>query len=200
MADACRLTITGAIGDLALNSVVSRDASGVIRHKITLPAAKAGTLSTRTSDTAGTLTMEAGHGIVDSDVIDIYWDGGRAYGATVGTVATNEVPFTGASGDVLPTVDSDITAQVQQEIDTDLEGDLLVAMAALCGEKACVGFMEVAARSLTLDLVESEAYWWVDDQLAANPLDSLTITSAVVTQGGDAEATFRLGMLYDSEV
>ena len=199
MADACRLTIIGSIGDRAINSIVSRDASGVITHKVTLPAAKAGTLSTRTSDTAGTLTLGAAHGILEADVIDIYWDGGRAYGATVGVIDVLDVPFTLAAGDVLPAEDAAITAQKQTVIDTDFDADLLVAVAAGCTQKVCIGVMEVAARSKTLDVAAAEACWWVDDQWTANPLAGLTVTSMVVTQGGVAEAVFSIGILYDSE-
>ena len=199
MADACRLTVNGYIGALTVNSVISRDASGVITHSVALPAAIAGTLSTRTSDTAGELTLAEGHGVEADDVLDIYWDGGRAYGATAGVIDGNDVPFTGASGDALPDQDTAITAQVQQVIDTDLDGDLAVALGMRCGEKACVGIMEDAARSLTIDLVGAEGYYWVDGQAATNPLATLGITSVVVTQGGDAEATFKAGIVYDSD-
>ena len=52
-----RLTITGDIGGASLNSTMVRSATGQIgQFPITLAAADAGTLSTRTSDTAGTLT------------------------------------------------------------------------------------------------------------------------------------------------
>lgn len=77
-----------------------------------IAVAKTGTLTTRTSDTAGTLTMASGHGITNGAKLDIYWSGGSCYGATVGTVASLSVPFTLASGTVLPVADTTITAMV----------------------------------------------------------------------------------------
>ncbi|MBK9128182.1 MAG: hypothetical protein IPM13_10320 [Phycisphaerales bacterium] len=63
---------------------------------------KRGTLTTRTSDTAGTLTMESGHGIATGNTIHVYWDGGKRIGVTVGTVSGTSVPISGGSGDNLP--------------------------------------------------------------------------------------------------
>jgi hypothetical protein len=77
---------------------LSQTTDGALVKDPTLAAAKGGTLTTRTSDTAGTLTMSSGHGITDGQVIDIYWSTGQVTSATVGTVATNSVPFTGATG------------------------------------------------------------------------------------------------------
>ncbi|MCK4341005.1 MAG: hypothetical protein KAY37_04700 [Phycisphaerae bacterium] len=82
-----RLTLSGDIGGISVNSTVTRTADGQIGHDVTLNPAKTGTLSTRTSDTEGTLTLESGHGIQDGDTIDVYWDGGRRYDVTVGVVA-----------------------------------------------------------------------------------------------------------------
>ena len=90
---------TASVGGLSIQSTVNREAEGQIGQSIALPAAKTGTLSTRTSDTAGTLTLEADHGITDSDVINIFWldaDGVYhcAYGATVGTVSSGQKTVT----------------------------------------------------------------------------------------------------------
>lgn len=85
-----------------------------------LPVANAGELTTRSSGTAGTLTMESGHTITTGARLDIYWEtqtspvvtAGSCRGATVGSVSGNSVPFTGASGTALPLVNALITAAV----------------------------------------------------------------------------------------
>jgi hypothetical protein len=87
---------------------------GTVKTEPSLAAAKTGSLSTRSSATAGTLTMDPGHGITNGQRIDIYWSGGSVYGATVGTVATNSVPFTGAAG-TLPAQGSAVTVMVADE-------------------------------------------------------------------------------------
>lgn len=68
-----------------------------------------GTLSTRTSDTAGVLTVAEGHGIVAGDVIDVYWDGGHATSGTVTDADDTTITFESATGDVLPIEDADCT-------------------------------------------------------------------------------------------
>ena len=195
-----RLTLGGDIGGISMSSTISRNADGQIGHQLELSAAKSGTLSTRTSDTAGTLTMEAGHAIQTADIIDVYWDGGRRYDVVVGTVAGNDVPISGGSGDNLPAQDDPVTAQVQQEIDTDFDGDLLAMIGALCNQRSHVGFYNDTTLELSVDLAAGELWHWVDGGTAANPLASKTITHAVVTQASTAAATFRLGILYDSTV
>lgn len=70
----------------------------------------AGTLSTRTSDTAGTVTVTAAHNIVTGTTKNVRWIVGGVYGArtgvTIGSVsgtgAGSTVAFSGGSGDNLP--------------------------------------------------------------------------------------------------
>jgi hypothetical protein len=110
-------------GGLAIQSSVVRSGTASISLAETLPAAKAGTLSTRTNDTTGTLTMAGGHGITTGQIIDLYWAGGMRYGVVVGTVATNSVPISGGAGDNLPIATTVITASVQQNINLFIDGD-----------------------------------------------------------------------------
>jgi hypothetical protein len=192
------LTMNGSIGGAAISASVQRTADGQIAQQPVLPAAKTGSLTTRTSDTAGTLTMEADHGILEADVIDIYWDGGGCYGAVVGVVSGTSVPFTGASGDVLPDEDSDVTASVEQDVDTDFEGDLLVMIGAKCAKVAQIGFYDGASLELHVDLAAGELWHWALDGPGTNPLAGKSITHVVMTHGDTSEAVLTLGILYDS--
>lgn len=197
-----RLTVSGDIGGMSMNSTLTRTADGQIGHDLTLDPAWTGTLSTRTSDTEGTLTLETGHGIQNGDTIDVYWDGGRRYDVVVGTVAGDDVPISGGEGDALPAQDTAVTAAKQQTIDTDFNGDLVAAIGALCGARAHLGFYDTGALlALSLDLVAAELWHWVSGGTAANPLAGKTVDYVVATQAGSgAEATLRLGILYDSTV
>src|SRR5678815_5092823 len=101
------LTVDGTT--YSRNTTVTAD--GVVRMDKTganvLAAAKVGQLTTRTDNDTGTLTMVAGHGITTGARLDIFWEEagvkGARYGVTVGTVATNSVPFDLGAGDNLPT-------------------------------------------------------------------------------------------------
>lgn len=134
-------TVTISRGGAALGKTftyaVESTVDGAVLRDPSMAAAKTGALTTRTSDTAGTLTMTAGHGFTNGQVIDIYWSGGQCTNAIIGTVATNSVPFTGAGGDVLPADESTITAMVvQTENFVVVDGDLQALMVG-AGNAAC---------------------------------------------------------------
>lgn len=166
-----------------------------------LAAAKTGTLSTKTSDTAGTLTMTAGHGFTDGDVIDIYWSTGQCSKATIGTVATNSVPFTGATGDVLPAQGTEITAMVQHEesvafLDANLVALFVGAVTAACcvtfydDLDAVVGAVRVPAAP---DGVSPQHYMWDDDSGVTIPVSD-DVAKVGLTHG-DSDNTRAVSVL-----
>ncbi len=88
---------------------------------------KAGTLSTRTSDYVGVLTMASGHGIVTGQYLDLYWNTGAdvSVGMRAGTVSGLTVPVTGGT-EPLPASSTAITIQTAGQKDvliTDEDGD-----------------------------------------------------------------------------
>jgi len=69
-----------------------------------------GTLTTRSDDDTGVLTMDDGmHGIATGDVVDVQWADGSRLAITVGTVAGTTVPIDGGRGDVLPAESTAVT-------------------------------------------------------------------------------------------
>ena len=117
-------SLTGA--GKTISKSVQRTDDADLSWEISLPVAEAGQLTTRVGDTSGTITMtDAGHGIATGEVVDIYHSGGVSYGATVGTVAGTSVPFTGASGDVLPSNLTAVTVAEQVILNTNIDGDAL---------------------------------------------------------------------------
>jgi hypothetical protein len=105
---------------------VSFDAD--IAYEVALPALVAaqanGTLTTRTDDNTGVVTLATGHGILTNDVVDVYWAAGVRYGMDA-TVSGSAVTVDGGAGDVLPS-ESTTGMQVvkQTEINPlNLDGD-----------------------------------------------------------------------------
>jgi hypothetical protein len=88
---------------------------GTILKSPILPAAKAGTLTTRTNDTTGELTLASGHGVTTGDRLDVYFASGIRVNVTVGTVAGNVVPISSGSGAILPAQGATLTVCVPQE-------------------------------------------------------------------------------------
>ncbi len=122
------VSVSGLGGNIAQN--IPRSADGGSIREVSLPVGKAGTLTTRTDVNTGQITMaSAGHGITTGANVDIYWEGGVQYNATVGTVVGTTVPFDGGEGDDLPTNGTDVVVSVRQLIAIDLDGDKLALLA-----------------------------------------------------------------------
>lgn len=164
---------------------IARTQSGAIGLEDTLPGAKAGTLSTRTDNTTGTLTMAASHGITTAAVINLFWIGGVRFGVVVGTVSTNSVPISGGAGDNLPDEDAVITAVVQTSINLAIDGDEadIVAMILETVDKsvrtaAHVQFRDASnAEIAEIDLVTNVPQVWDIAGGSANPFTGNPITN-----------------------
>lgn len=115
-----------SVGGVSINKSIIRTADHPNTYEVSLPAAEAGTLSTRTSDTVGTITMSSGgHTIQTADTIDIFWSGGVRYGVTVGTVSGTSVPFSLGAGDNLPAQSTAVTVDEQVTVNTQIDGDAI---------------------------------------------------------------------------
>ncbi len=169
---------------------VSRTNSGPIALEDSLPAAKTGTLTTRTDNTDGELTMSASHGITTAAVIDLYWTGGVRYGVVVGTVATNAVPISGGAGDNLPADETPITAVVQKSINLSIDGDNtdIIAVVVETVDKtirtaAHVHFRDASNDSIAeIDLVTNVPQVWDIEGGSANPFTGDPITNLKASQ------------------
>lgn len=167
-----------------------------------VPIAKEGALTTRTSDTVGTLTMDASHGITTGVLIDIFWSGGSRYGVTVGTVATNEVPITSGTGDALPADETDITAMLSlaNQENFVLDGDDAVCIVLKSNVPSYVRF--IASDGTTVHLtVELEAddstttkYVYLWDGTGTNPLAGVDVSFIGFTHGSTTAQTGFLGV------
>lgn len=199
MALTSNLTLTGTLGGNNVNASISRTHAGAIPQSVSVPAAKAGTLSTRTNNTDGTLTLGSGHGITTGATIDLYWTNGARRNVTVGTVSGTSVPISSGTGDNLPTQDTAITATTQTTVDVDFVGDLLKVLSLSCDKRFTVQVMESTTARLALVLPANEPYLWFADGGVTNPLATYTISSMKVSQSDSAAAaTFIAGIGYAS--
>ena len=191
------------IGGMSMSSQINRTATGVVSpQEIVLPAGKAGTLTTRTSDTVGIATLAQGHGFVQGDIVDIFWLGGRRYGVLVNSVTSTTVSFgttTPGNGDVLPIATTALVMTEQVTVDIVFDGDDLEAFALHCAARAHIDIQEVGGSSLlALELLASEAVYWASDNGYANPLAAAAVGQFKLANGTAAAATFKFSGLYDS--
>lgn len=189
---------------------IQRSGSGSIGIEETLAAAEAGSLTTRTTDTVGDITMDDGsHTITTGDVVDVYWDGGVHYGATVGTVSGTTVPLSGGSGDVLPSASTTVTVAKQVEVTVSIDGDAakILAMIIETNTKSLataghVQFVDSAdAEIAEIDLVANTAKVWDLAGGSTNPFTGNPITKAKVSNGGSTANegyTFKITGVQDA--
>lgn len=127
-----QLTANVAFAGLSFSGNNSADVTNAVPIEKSLPAAKVGSLTTRTDNDTGTLTMNAGHGIVTGDRLDLYWieNGvpGQRRGMTVGTVSGNSVPIDLGTGDNLPAAATPVTAMVPVALEARFDGDDIAAL------------------------------------------------------------------------
>lgn len=193
---------------------VSADKDGGVSK--TLAAAKTGSLTTRTDNDTGELTMAGGHGISTGNKLDVYWVDPTTgamksrVNMTVGTVATNQVPIDGGTGDVLPVATTAVTAMVPT-VETvnwpvgaaavDLQAKLSEA-----GMAATVAFFEgstlIAADRLLPDVSGGtpNGNVWANGYTGSNPLATAAAAiNTVAMSHGDAtkSVTVDTSILYN---
>lgn len=196
-------SINVAGGGISITGRVSRtvDSTGA-SFEVALAAGKTGTLTTRTNDTTGTLTMSSGHGITTGQIIDLYWSGGARYGILVGTVSVNSVPIgadLAGTGDVLPADETAIVACVRTVIGPlTLDGDNVSLAVFNLKTSSSVGKGHVELQDVAdavveaLDLVGNEPQTVVQsDTNLANALTGAVITEIHASNGDTTAATLQ---------
>ncbi|HJS06193.1 MAG TPA: hypothetical protein VJ809_00990 [Pirellulales bacterium] len=116
--------ITLSTGGVSIQKTGSRQGDGLITREVSLPAAKAGTLTTRTDDDTGIVTSN-GHGILDTDTVAVFWNGGRRYGVDVTAVDANTISINAGAGNNLPVVSTPVTIVKQVAINVGIDGDAI---------------------------------------------------------------------------
>lgn len=175
----------------------------VNNYDIALPAGKAGALTTRTGDGEGVITLLAGHGIADSDIVDIYWDGGARYAVTVDTGASTTLTFDdtpAATGDVLPADETEVIVCERVTINTAIDGDAVHLFGVSCNQRSQVTFYDAdddIIKQVAIKTANSGIAWH-EDSGETNPLAGDPITYAETSNGSTTAATLRIRCLDDA--
>ena len=162
-----------------------------------LPAAKSGSLTTRTDDNTGELTLESGHGVTTGQRIDVYWDGGSRYGMTVGTVAALVVPVDGGAGDVLPADETAITAMVPVTLTYDLAGDDAQAIIVKASDISTIVFRAAASDAAAVEILAAGGVYTWRTGAGDNPLAGDTVVSILMSHKATTTATAEVIVMRD---
>lgn len=168
-----------------------------------IPAAKSGSLTTRTDDDTGVVTLSTGHGITTGARVDAYWEVGGVKGYRYGmaaTVAGDAVTVDGGAGDNLPVATSTVILAVAQEFDFDLTGDNVKVLAF---------FSEVRGLFVLEDDIggvlyvkhhpdSNQASGWYSDSGETNPIAGDTVAKAFMSHNSTSDVrTMRIGAGID---
>jgi len=172
---------------------------------ITLPVAHAGSLTTRTNNTDGVITLTAGHDVA-TGTYDVYWAGGMRYEVSC-TVVVNACTITGGSGDNLPAESTAVTVAHRVTVNCAIDGD---AVKLIGVQVSYVLTASVATAHVQLDdaegdtikeidLIGSQVWNWDYLNALTNPLTGDPITIGYASNGSATEVgTLNILSLVDS--
>lgn len=195
------------------NIVIDRTATGqnttvsagaVAKVSLSLGPAEAGTLTTRTNNTAGELTMDsADHGITTGSRLDLYWgDSNYRVGVTVGTVSGTAVPIaSGGNGDVLPVVNTEVTAMVPSSEAVIVTGNNVeaIGLSIASGQgSGAVTFTQTDNTFIAVMYLDANGYVWYTGSGVDNPLDSSSVGKIYISSKDDVNTVVgAASLLYD---
>lgn len=196
-----RVNISYRVGGAVVDAVIDREDEQGATTQVALDAGIAGTLTTRTSDSVGVITVAEGHGLTTSDTIAVFWIAGMRYGVTItGTTATTVTIATGA-GTVLPAVSSVVT--IGKEVVTSLGhiGDDLKIFAIHSTNRLSANIRDVTPATIeALDVAARESWAYISNYSGANPFAGETLVTAVLANGGTTAVTANILHLKDTIV
>src|SRR5689334_22516911 len=114
-------------GGLSIQKAVVHSADHPNCYDPTINAGLAGTLTTRTDNDTGVVTVASGHGVTASDTVDLY--------TSAGVLIRKDMDVTGVTGTTisidlgtgsnLPTLNDPVVISKQQTVNTSIDGDAL---------------------------------------------------------------------------
>lgn len=188
------------IGGMSITNLVEREDNLPQAFEETVAAGKAGTLSTRTDDNTGILTVASGHGITDADTVAVFWDGGSRYGMTVSATTSTTISIDGGAGDNLPVATTAIVVGKEEEHALAIDGDAVKMLVVGSNNRASFNFRDSGDSSLLrYDVAAKEGRLWYSLSDVTNPLAGDTVANVVIANGGTTEVTLKIGILVTTD-
>ena len=183
------INLSGSAAGKSFSGPIRRDGTGETNVEATLAAGTAGTLTTRTDNTTGTVTLPAGHGLTNG-TYDVYWTVAPAgvHRGMTAVITSNSMALTLGAGDNLPAAASPVVVCKQTILDFDSDNASLAMVVIMQQGRASVQFQQTggtAIKSLDLGKVnggDGEPYVWSVGTDVANPFGS-AISQIAVSNG-----------------
>ena len=200
------ITSVASVAGLSISSTMSRTSAESMAITDTLPIGYAGTLSTRTDNTNGEVTVLTGHGIATGEKFMIFHaTTGLTYNCVAGTVeaptSDTAIPFTLGVGDVLPTANTAVVVSEQIVHNIDFDFDDVAMVAAVSSVRSGIVFAEDDLTVLGgFELPASEPFQWASDTGITIPVTGNAVGVLIVAGGSTTTVgAFKFGAIIDSE-
>lgn len=192
------LTLSATIGGIGVSGKITRNGETPLSSQVVLPAAKTGTLTTRTDANTGIVTAQAGHGFITGDTIDVYWGAGL-HSSMTATASGNAITLDGGEGTDLPVTTTPVTLSKRVAIEQGFDGALLTLMLVGLSQRGSVRFQDDTVPVLSVNLPGSEAYSWASGLGVVNPLAATTVVQIFCSnQSSSSTNTITIGLLLDT--
>lgn len=184
MAETIQKRISFVVGNETTSQTIEYTTASAERTTVNVPAAKTGTLSTRTDDDTGVVAAQASHGFVTNNVVDLFWADGNRRGMTA-TVSSNDVTLDGGAGDNLPVVNTAVTLMVPTSVAVDIDGDEAHGVAVYGRRGGYVAYkLSNGTDIVVYELSGTDAAdGWVDGDGGTNPLANAAVASITFSHG-----------------
>jgi hypothetical protein len=192
-----RNTVT--VNDQTFDQIVQVDSLNNYITTLALPAAKSGTLTTRTSNTVGVITLPVGHGVPTGTKVGLYWSTGQA-DADVGVVTGTTIAVTVISGgDNLPSSSSAITVGRMVETSIAMNTDNIKGIAISMSGAGKVVMRNMTDSLLSEQFSASGIVTWYDGSTFERPFLLSETTDAIQasTSQTGADQVARIVILKD---
>ena len=199
MASTLNLFMGWRLGIKSLDTVLSRTDETMSSSEVTLNAAIAGTLTTRTSDSVGVVTV-ASHSITTSDTVAIFWGGGYRYGVAVSATGATTISIgSGGAGSVLPASSTALTICKESTLGFSHAGSDIIAMLVHSPERMSMNVRDTSpATQQAADITANEGWFWISNATGTSPFAGDTLGTIVMANAATTAKTATVLLLKNS--
>lgn len=153
---------------------------------------------TGTAGATGAMTVLAGHGLTDNDVVCVSGTFGENYNGTVTGAGATGFTVSGGTGDALP-VTGAVVISKQVELDIAFTGANLVALSVGATQPMLFTLEDAGGVELMKITVANGAYMWDSGNGDDNPVTGDSITVAHCYNLGVTAGTASVTVAYDND-
>lgn len=201
MVGTAAISIRTRVAGVNIDATISRTDELEQAFQHNMDAGRAGTLTTRTDDAVGVITVASGHGITTSDTVAVFWVGGSRFSATVTATTATTITIATGAGTVLPAATTAVVIAKESLHTLAIVGDDITVLAVGCDNRASVNFRIAAgsASALRYDMAAKEGRLWMASSDVTNPLATDTIVDVRIANGGTTAMPLKIGLLVTTD-